>query len=128
MPASIVIVHDDPTFLETTATLLRADGYDVAAFEDSMAAMNALESAAHVEVLVTRVNFPEGKPNGISLALVTRTKRPFLKVVFAGKPGLDRLTEDLGELVSYPGDLGEVVQAVTRALAEARRSAPQREA
>jgi hypothetical protein len=93
-----------------------------------MAAMNALESAAHVDVLVTRVNFPEGKPNGLSLALVTRTKCPLLKVVFVGKPELHNLTKDVGELIAYPGDSGKIVEAVTRVFAEARRSAPQREA
>jgi DNA-binding NtrC family response regulator len=86
MPASVVVVHDDPAFLNAATVVLRDAGHDVAAFDDSMATLTALESAAHVEVLVTRVNFPEGKPNGVSLALVTRTKRPYLKVVFAAKP------------------------------------------
>ena len=127
MPASIVIVHNDHMFLESRATALRAAGHSVATFDDPMAAMDALETASRVEVLVTRGTFPTGKPNGVSLALVTRTKRPLLKVVFAARPGLERFAEDIGEVVP-PEDEAKVVEAVTRALDEARWIPPQREA
>jgi hypothetical protein len=33
-----------------------------------MSAIDALEHAQQIEVLVTRVIFPDGQPNGVSLA------------------------------------------------------------
>ena len=51
-----------------------------------MAALDALENAQRVEVLITRVRFPPGKPNGIALALMARHKRPGIKVLFTARP------------------------------------------
>jgi CheY-like chemotaxis protein len=48
MPASVVVVHDDTAFLDTAATALRSAGHDVAAFDDPLVALDALESATHV--------------------------------------------------------------------------------
>jgi DNA-binding NtrC family response regulator len=76
MPASVVIVHDDPVFLDTAAAALRNAGHEVATFDDPMTALSELEAATSVEVLVTRVTFPEGTPNGISLALVKKRSAP----------------------------------------------------
>ena len=76
MPARIVLAHDDPEFVHNTVPALRAAGYDVIAFADSMSALNALKGALRVEVLITRVLFPEGQPNGVSLGLMARLDRP----------------------------------------------------
>jgi hypothetical protein len=43
MPATVVIVHDDPEFAEPALASLRAAGYDVVAFPDSMSGIDALE-------------------------------------------------------------------------------------
>jgi CheY-like chemotaxis protein len=83
MPAQIVLVHDVEDFATETATGLRNVGYEVAVFTDPNAALDALEAAETVELLITRVNFPAGKPNGVSLALMTRTRRPNIRVIFA---------------------------------------------
>jgi DNA-binding NtrC family response regulator len=129
MPASVVVVHDDPTFLNAATVALRDAGYDVAAFEDSMEALLALEGAAQVEVLVTRVSFPEGKPNGVSLALMTRTKRPSLKVIFAAKSEHETFTEGIGELIPHPVDLPTLAESVARLIEEGQNSLlPRREA
>jgi CheY-like chemotaxis protein len=56
MPARIV-VHDYPAFIQRVVTALTAAGHDVAAFMNTMRAIEALEAAQHIEVLITRVNF-----------------------------------------------------------------------
>jgi DNA-binding NtrC family response regulator len=128
MPASVVIVHDDPVFLDTAAAALRNAGHEVATFDDPMTALSELEAATSVEVLVTRVTFPAGTPNGVSLALVAKAKRPYLNVVFAAKAERQTLTEGIGELIPHPVDLTKLVARVTRLIDERRRSTPQREA
>ena len=75
MPARIVLAHDDPEFVHNTVTALRGASYDVVAFADSMSALVGLEAAQRVEVLITRVLFPEGQPNCVSLGLMARLKR-----------------------------------------------------
>jgi hypothetical protein len=47
-----------------------------------MAALDAIEVGSRLRVLVTRVDFGPGKPNGIALARMVRVKRPGTKVVF----------------------------------------------
>ncbi len=123
MPASVVVVHDDPAFLEASSAALQGAGHEVASFTDPMVALNAIEAARRVEVLVTRVIFPEGKPNGVSLALVGQTKRPGLKVLFVADRKFKRHTEGIGEFIPHPVELSSLVEAVTRLVQESRQGA-----
>jgi|ERR1700733_366221 DNA-binding NtrC family response regulator len=93
VPASVIIAHDDSEFVDTTVTALRLAGLDVLGFASSMSALEALEAAQRIEVLITRVRFPEGQHNGISLALIARMKRPAIKVLFVAAPD----TEGVGQ-------------------------------
>ena len=121
MPASVVIVHDHPEFLANSATVLRNAGNDVTTFQNTLAALDALEDAAAVDVLVTRVSFPRGCPNGVSLARTLRAKRPRLKVIFAARAKREPYIEELGELLPHPVDLTRLVTMVARLAVEARR-------
>ena len=107
--ALVFLVHDDPVFQREAAVALRDAGHEVATFDDPMTALNALEGDITVDVLVTRVNFPEGKPNGVSLALMTRMK---CLCVFVSKSENERWTEGIGRLVPHPVDLAELVRTV----------------
>jgi hypothetical protein len=91
-------------------------GFDVIAFPDPIVALNAIEAGQHIDALVTRVTFPEGKPHGVSLALLLRTKYPGLGVVFAARAERIEHTEGIGELVPHPVDLTQLVEAVERAI------------
>ncbi len=86
MPASIVVVHDDPQFIELSVSALLDAGHDVRAFFSSMAAISVLEAPEQLELLVSRVVFPEGQPNGVSLARMARVKRPGVKILFVARP------------------------------------------
>jgi CheY-like chemotaxis protein len=109
MPARVVVVHDDPTFADPLAALLGA-GQDVALFTDPMAALDALDTARTIEVLVTRVQFAPGQPNGIALARMARIKRPGTE--FAGDAA------DLGTFMAHPISVADVAQTVGRLLVE----------
>jgi hypothetical protein len=75
MPAHIVIVHTDAAFLEAVCAALSATGKSVCGYSDAMQALDALEGATTIEVLVTRVNFGEGKLNGVALARMAQLRR-----------------------------------------------------
>lgn len=115
MPARIVVVHDDPGFIEDAAAALWAAGYDVAAFSDSMTALLALEAAQSVELLITHVTFPSG-PNGVSLALVAKNRRPGLRVLFTAQPESQPYTVGVGEFLPAPVSAAELVEAIGRML------------
>jgi DNA-binding response OmpR family regulator len=124
MPARIVVVHDDRDFIEATAMALRAAGYDVAAFLDPMAAHIALDAAQNVEVLITCVEFPVGKSNGVSLALMARARCPGIKVLFAALAEYRADTTGLGEFLPMPVAPADIVATVDVML---RRSGSQRD-
>jgi DNA-binding NtrC family response regulator len=116
MPARIVIVHDEPDFADSLTAALRSAGHDVATFTDPTAGLDALDEARRVEVLITRVAFTPGKPNGVSLARMARYKRPGIRVLFSALPELEKHTERLGEFMPMPVSVPDVMQAVVRLL------------
>lgn len=116
MPAQIVLVHDVGMFTDEAAAVLRTAGYAVAIFTDPMQALDALEKAETVEVLITRVRFPDGKSNGISLALVARNSRPGIRVVFTGEPEMARYADGIGVFLPAPVQLTALVETVGRLL------------
>ena len=122
MPARIVVAHDDPEFVEKTVSALWDASYEVAAFGDSLAALNALEAAHLVEFLITRVLFPEGTPNGVALGRMTRVKRPGVKVLFIALPELQVHTEGVGEFLAMPVAAADVVAKVSEMLEADGRS------
>jgi DNA-binding NtrC family response regulator len=117
MPARVAVVHDDPTFADPLAALLGA-GQDVALFTDPMAALDALDTARTIEVLVTRVQFAPGQPNGIALARMARIKRPGIRVLFVARPEFAGEAADLGTFMAHPVSVADVAQTVGRLLVE----------
>jgi DNA-binding NtrC family response regulator len=116
MPARIVLVHDEPEFAEPVLVTLREAGYDIVAFSDSMSGIDALEHPKHIELLITRVRFPSGTPNGAALARMARLKRPDIKVLFAAFPEVQVYTEGLGEFLPRPLSTDELLETVGRML------------
>jgi DNA-binding NtrC family response regulator len=112
MPASIVIVHDDPDFVDQLTVALRLARYDAISFVDPMAALNALDASHWLEVLVTRVHFGLGKMNGVGLARMARSKRPGIRVLFTALPEFEEYAVGLGEFMPMPVSVADVVDAV----------------
>ena len=110
MPAHIVIVHTDAAFLEAVCAALSATGKSVCGYSDAMQALDALEGATTIEVLVTRVDFGEGKLNGVALARMAQLRRPEVKVLFIARTENQEYTTGVGDLLTVP----DVVAAVDR--------------
>ena len=112
MPARIVVVHDEPEFADPLAAMLGAAGQDVAVFADPMAALHALDTAQTIEVLVTRVRFAPGQPNGFALARMARIKRPGIRVLFVARPEFAGDAAGLGMFMAHPVSVADVAEAV----------------
>ena len=117
MPARIVVVHDDKTFLDEVSAAFAEIGYDIVAFERSMTALTALGAAHHADILITRLSFPPGNPNGLSLARMARNRRPAITVLFFGPARLLEHTDGVGEFLPAPITVPEIVETVTKLLA-----------
>ena len=84
MPAIVAVVLDEPGFAEQMVQLLIAAGHDAVAFPDSMVALNSLKDARQIKLVVTSVSHAPGTPNGVSLVLTTRNRRPGMRAIFVG--------------------------------------------
>ena len=111
-----MVVHDDQYFLDHAAAALRDAGLDVVCFPGSMAALRGLRAADTIDLLITRVRFPEGTPHGLSLAMMAKYQRPGIKVLFSARPDMEKYTEALGELVQYSADVSELVDTAIKLL------------
>ena len=118
MPARIVVVHDDPNFREFVVTALQAAGHDTEAFVSSMAAIDALEAAESIDLLITRVRFPEGTPHGVALASMALTKKQAVRVLFVAREENRAHTDGLGEFLAVPVTGPALVATVNRLLVE----------
>jgi hypothetical protein len=88
----------------------------VAGVGDPIAAVHVLEGARTVEVLVTRVAFGSEGLHGVTLAGIARMRRPSVRVVFIGLPELAIYTSGLGEFLSQPAPVADLVTTVARML------------
>lgn len=116
MPARVVVVLNEPGFADKTASALRAQGHDSLALADPMTALELLERAERLELLVTCLDFAPGKPNGIALGRMARLKRPSIRVLFVGPADLEKHAEGLGTFLTSPVTVPEVVEGVLRML------------
>jgi DNA-binding NtrC family response regulator len=112
MPADIIFVHDDKIFLEHASAALRASGHQVACSSDSMDALALLETAERAELLITRVNFRPGTPNGVALARMARRKRRGIMVLFVAQEEMREYTDGAGELLPVPVGIPDLVDTV----------------
>ena len=118
MPVHIVIVHNDAAFLETVCAALSASGKSVCGYSDAMQALDALEDAATTDVLVTRVDFGRGTLNGVALARMAQFRRPEVKVLFLARTEDKEYATGVGDLLTAPAAVPDIVAAVDRLLGE----------
>jgi DNA-binding NtrC family response regulator len=118
MSATVLVVHSDTDARELMLSALRTAGFDVAGFGDPMIALDAVEVDSRVKVLVTRINFGEGRLNGVALARMLRHNiRRDIRVVFVGRWENRRHVRDgEGEFIRHPISPEALVDAVGRAL------------
>jgi hypothetical protein len=111
----VVIVWDEPEFVDEAATALGEVGSDVLALTDPMVAWDALQRAKSIELLITCVNFAPGKPNGVALGRMARIKRPEARILFVGLPELEEYTDGLGVFMPSPITVPQVVETYPHA-------------
>jgi DNA-binding NtrC family response regulator len=124
MPARIMIVHDEPDFADEVASILRPGEDNVARFADPAAALDALESAERIELLVSCVDFGPGKLNGEALVRMARARRPEINVLLIGPLELAEYAGALGHFLREPVSPWELMTTIERLLLESRPVVP----
>jgi DNA-binding NtrC family response regulator len=114
MPANIILVHDDLTFVAEVVDALKSTGHNIAAFNDPIDAMNPIQAVARIDILITRVHFASGRGNGVALAGWARIRRPGVKVLFTVAPENIVHVEEVGEFLVAPIHIPELVAVVTK--------------
>lgn len=120
MAAPILVVHQETEVLDMILSALRSAGYEAAGFNDSVTALDAVETDSRVKVLVTRIDFGERKLNGIALVRMLRHKfRRDIKVIFVGREANRQFVDSgAGEFLPHPIDPSLLLDAVRRKLAK----------
>jgi DNA-binding NtrC family response regulator len=114
-PARVVVVLRDRALAEIAASTLIAHGIEAVAFGRPTIALQELEQSRTTDVLVTSADFAPGYPKGISLARVTRRRRPLLKVIFVDRPEVaEDVAGESNDFVPTPVTGLEVARAVAR--------------
>jgi DNA-binding NtrC family response regulator len=113
MPAPIIVVHDEGDVRQGAVDALRAAGHECVGFGDPMTALDAIEDNTRVRVLVTRVDFGEGKLSGLALTRMLLVKGAGISTIFVAQPEYEHLTEGVGVFLSIlrfdPQSLAEIV-------------------
>ena len=116
MPATVVVVHNEPGLRELALGTLREAGIEAVGFNDPMAALDAIEADPRVRVLVTRMNFGAGTLNGVALARMLRIKRPCVRTVFVAQRENEEHADGVGEFLALPMDPLHLADVVARLL------------
>jgi len=117
-PAVILVVEDTEDLRSSVAEYFRIVGFDVVATENAGAALAAIDSGIHVDLVFTDINMP-GAMDGVGLARWLSVNRPFMPIIltsgephpelersapnyrFVRKPySLDAVEHDIRQLVS----------------------------
>jgi CheY-like chemotaxis protein len=112
VPAHIAVVHDDPEFLDRIAAALSGAGDDIRTYSTALAALIALDQPRPIDVLITRMRFPPGESNGLSLALIARRQNPNIKILFIAAPEFEEDAADLGTFLPTPVAIPDIINAV----------------
>jgi DNA-binding NtrC family response regulator len=112
----ILLFHNDLEFLASTEAVLGAEGFEVVAVNDSLAAWEMLSDVdRRFDVLVTRVAGPERSPPGLALARHFRMIRPHSCVIISGTPDDAHFADGVGNVLVAPVSAEDVLNSVRAA-------------
>jgi CheY-like chemotaxis protein len=113
----ILVVDDDAGSAAAIAHALRAREFEVVVAPDYLPALEELESARRLDLLISDIVMPQ-RVNGLALSRMARMRRPDLKVIYVTAydiPGVER--EALGPILRKPVNEENLVAEVLHVLA-----------
>jgi hypothetical protein len=127
MPPRVVVLYDEPDFAGQLASALRLAGYSVDAFIGPVAEWQVIARLQQADVLITGVEYPPGRSNGVIVALRVGN-HPDIHLLVAGEPkGAERADRAGAVLRVAQGTVTNVVKTV-KLLLESGAERPHRPA
>lgn len=123
MPARVVVVLAEHDKAVQVAAALASAGYDSTPLADPLTALEILEDGQRIELLVTCSNFSPSQPNGIALARMARLRKPDIRILVVGEPGLAHYMEGLGVFLASPMDAAPIAAKAMELLHEGNGAA-----
>jgi CheY-like chemotaxis protein len=114
----ILIVEDDAAWLKVVQAMLERAGHRVSAFPDYRGALDLIEGAGAIDLLLTDIQLPNDTPHGLALARMAKLRRRRLPILFmTGDPELaEQADQDLGLTLIKPFTRPMLLAAVRRTL------------
>ena len=114
MRGKVIVVEDDLAFSYALGKTLEQAGYEVEIHADPTAAWTAVGAAAHFDLLLTDLMFPQGQPSGIALARSARYHHPGLAIIYmtAYPDAAEQAEMEDGIVLKKPIDLNTLIQRV----------------
>jgi DNA-binding response OmpR family regulator len=124
--ANIVVIEDHPPVLKLLATLCRADGHEVMAFDNGRAGLDAIREMAPDVALVDR---RLGEMDGLDMIREAREASPATRFVMVSACSETRdivtaVRRGVCDYVTKPFEPEEIKNAVERALNEPAETPP----
>jgi CheY-like chemotaxis protein len=118
--ARILLIEDDDALRRMAAQMLEQAGFAVMPAHDYSAAIKFIDGDAPIDLLLTDIGMPAGTPHGVSIALMARSKRPRLKIVYmSGTHSAAQIdaVADAAAFLAKPFRRDDLIRAVSDALA-----------
>jgi CheY-like chemotaxis protein len=115
----ILVFEDDAVAAEAYGAVLRGAGFEVSVASHFQPALQVLESAKPVDLLLADIVVPSGV-NGVALSRMARLRRRDIKVIYLTGfdiPGVEQ--EALGPILRKPVSNDALIDEVNRVLAAA---------
>lgn len=115
--AKVFLVEDDRVYSYVVQRVLERLGHSVAVYESSSKAWDAIQDHP-VDLLLADLRFPQGQPNGVSLALHARITNPAIAIIFmtAHCDLHDKVDPDLGPILLKSASSEAFGDAIRKAL------------
>ena len=124
MPAPVLVVHNERDTRALALGALHAPGLGAIGFNDPTDALAAIGAGSRVRALATRINFREGKLNGLPLARLLSVRRCGAKTVFIDRAEYAGIAEGAGDFLRLPLNHHHLVDVVARPLKHGRERRP----
>ena len=118
MAVNIVLANCNTDLLRSLRDALAGEGFSISAFGNSMQALVALENDETVDLLIAGMMFPSGQPNGLSIARMTRLKRPNFSALFVDDEHLEQHLDEWMAFVPASAKVQDLVSAAISCVAE----------
>lgn len=117
-PRSVLLVEDDHGLRYALEKVLNLEGFQVLATSSPFEALDLLEGPQPIDIMLADIMLGQRAPNGVTLALMARTRRVGLPVVFiTAFEECVAFAKDHGPVMMKPVEGHDLAETIRREMA-----------